>query len=459
MSRDRSRLLCLLFFEGTITCLCCVAAIWIRFGDEANVVLSTAGHWVKVLLLIGVVQSSFYIFDLYDLQRIRQRTALYVRVCQALGLAAIALAVLFYSVPDLMLGRGVFLLSLLLMLTVMAWWRVGVTWLLGHPRLSERVLILGTERNAIDLARQVLERPECGYKIVGFIGDDPALVGRSLINPQVVGLTSQLEAVVCEQQADRIVVAVRDRRGNLPLDPLLRLKLGQYVAVEESSAFYERLTGRISTAMLRPSWLIFSNGSRTLRLYGRLRRLADVASAALGLMLSLPVMLLTAIAIKLDSAGPILYIQERVGARNRNFRIIKFRTMSVDAEKDGPVWAGEHDPRVTRVGRIIRKLRIDELPQFINILTGDMSVIGPRPERPVFVRELEEKIPYYSQRHLLKPGLTGWAQIRYPYGASIEDAAQKLEYDLYYIKNQSPVLDAIILFETVRIVLFGRGAR
>jgi sugar transferase (PEP-CTERM system associated) len=294
---------------------------------------------------------------------------------------------------------------------------------------------------------------------VGFVGEDPQLVGKSLINPSVIGLTADLEAIVRDYRPDRIVVAVSDRRGNLPLEPLLKLKLRDDMAIEESASFYERLTGKISTELLRPSLLIFSNGSRRLRAYRRLRRIADITLAGIGFILSLPIIVLTAIAIKLDSRGPVFYRQERVGIHKVVFNIIKLRSMRVDAEKNGPVWAGQEDPRVTRVGRIIRKLRIDELPQFINVLRGDMSFIGPRPERPVFVDQLEREISFYSQRHLVKPGLTGWAQIRYPYGASVEDAIEKLQYDLYYIKNQSPVLDAIIVFETIRIVIFGKGAR
>ena len=459
MSRDRSRALCILLFESVLTCLCCVAAIWIRFGAEAINVLSSFQGWSRIALSMVIVQSSFYIFDLYDFRLIRRRSTLYIRICQALGLASIALAVVFYMFPQMTVGRGVFLVSVLLMLTVMAWWRVWVMWLLGHPRFAERVLILGTEKGAVDLAREMLERLEVGYKVVGFVGDDPKLVGQSLINPCVIGLTSDLEEIVQRHEPDRIVVAVNDRRGHLPLDPLLRLKLRGDVAVEESASFYERLTGKISTEMLRPSSLIFADGSRLRRTYKRVRGLADAVFALLGLVLSMPLMALTAIAIRLESRGPVFYTQERVGAHNRTFNIIKFRSMVIDAEKDGPVWAGECDARVTRVGRVIRKLRIDELPQFINVLRGEMSFIGPRPERPIFVSELERTIPYYSQRHLLKPGLTGWAQIRYPYGASIEDAMEKLKYDLYYIKNQSPMLDAMILFDTVRIVLFGRGAR
>jgi sugar transferase (PEP-CTERM system associated) len=459
ISRNRSRALCILLFESLLTCLCGAAAIYIRFGSEATALLNSGAIWLKIVVLMLVMQGAFYIFGLYDFSMIRQRATLYMRIFQAMGLASIALAVIFYVIPQMILGRGVFLVSLLLMLSVMSFWRVFARWLLGHPRFAERVLILGTESAAINLARDILERPEVGYKIVGFVGDDPMLLGKSLINPSVIGLTSELEDVVRRYQPDRIVVAVTERRGKLPLDPLLKMKLEDAIAVEESASFYERLTGKISTEMLRPSWLIFSNGTRRSRAYKQARRLADIILAVFGFALALPVMILTAIAIKLDSRGPVFYRQERVGIRNRVFKIIKFRSMRTDAEKDGPVWAGESDPRVTRVGRIIRKLRIDELPQFVNVIRGEMGFIGPRPERPVFVEQLERDIPYYSQRHLVKPGLTGWAQIRYSYAASLEDAIEKLQYDLYYIKNQSPVLDAIIMFETIRIVLFGRGAR
>ena len=459
MSRNVSRALCILLFESILTCFCCMAAVWIRFGSEAEEMLTSGPGLLKVFVLMIVLQGSFYILDLYDFQAIRRRSTLYIRICQAMGLAAITLAMLFYVLPDLTMGRGVFLISLLLMLTAMVMWRVLVTWLLGHPRLAERVLIIGTGSGAIELAREALARQEFGFRIVGFVGEDPSLIGRSLINPTVVGVVGDLEDLFHRYRPDRIVVAVNDRRGHLPIDVLLKLKLRDDVSVEESASFYETLTGKISTRMLRPSWLIFSSGSRRLRIYRRARRLTDVVFGLLGGILSLPIAALTALAIKLDSEGPVFYTQERVGEHGQVFTIFKFRSMYVDAERNGPVWADEADPRITRVGKIIRKLRIDEVPQFINVLRGEMSFIGPRPERPAFVTKLEEAIPYYSQRHLLKPGVTGWAQIRYSYGACIEDAIEKLQYDLYYIKNQSPVLDAIILFETVRIVLFGRGAR
>jgi sugar transferase (PEP-CTERM system associated) len=439
--------------------LCGIIAVYLRFTSEAQEVLVSGRGLLKILLMIVVAQASFFLFDLYEFREVRKRGVVYIRTLQALGLTSIVLAAIFYAFPQMILGRGVFLISLLLILSTMILWRLFVLWLLGHPRFAERVLIIGTNKNAIEIAREALDRPEHGYKIVGFVGDDPALVGQSLINPSVVGLMSDLQDLVSHHHINRVVLAMNERRGRMPLGPLIEMKLRDGLAIEEADSFYERLTGKVSTGTLRPSWLIFSGRSRRMLPYSKIRRLLDVALSVLGLLLSLPLMVLAVIAIKLDSRGPILYRQKRVGQRNQIFTIMKFRSMRVDAEPDGPVWAGEDDPRITRVGRIIRKLRIDELPQFVNIIRGEMTFVGPRPERPEFVEMLEQKIPYYSQRHLVKPGLTGWAQIRYPYCASVEDAVQKLQYDLYYIKNQSLMLDVVTLFETTRIVLFGRGAR
>jgi sugar transferase (PEP-CTERM system associated) len=459
ISKNLTRPLTLLIFEGTMVYLCGVMAIYIRFGAETPDVLGAERGWLKTLLVTALVLASFYLFDLYDFRLIRRRAVLLVRLSQALGIGGVALALVFYAWPQIRLGRGVFLFSLLLMLTFMAAWRFLARWLLGHPRLAERVLVLGDDQDAISIAREMLTRREAGYDVIGFIGDDPAKVGQSLINPCVVGVMSDLEAVVGQCRPDRIVIAMPDRRGRLPLDLLLKLKVRDGVTVDEADAFYEKLTSKISGERLRLGQLVFADASRWTRLYKRARRLIDVALAIIIGLLTSPLMLLTALAIKLDSRGPIFYLQERVGLHNTTFRIVKFRSMRVDAEANGPVWANEGDSRVTRVGRWIRKLRIDELPQLFNIMRGEMSLIGPRPERPVFIKQLEQRIPYYSERHLVKPGLTGWAQVCYPYGASFEDAREKHQYDLYYIKNQSPMLDALILLETARIVLFGRFSR
>jgi sugar transferase (PEP-CTERM system associated) len=274
-----------------------------------------------------------------------------------------------------------------------------------------------------------------------------------------VGLTSELETIVKREGVDRIVVSMGERRGQFPSQQLLRLSLSGHVSIEEGASLYERLKGRVHLDMLRPSWLIFSSRGRKARINAFVRSAFHRLVGLFGALLSLPIAILTAILIKIDSRGPVLYRQERVGRNGRPFTLMKFRSMRTDAEKNGPVWAQSADDRVTRVGRIIRKIRVDEIPQFWNILKGEMSFVGPRPERPHFVSQLAEEIPYYEQRHLIAPGLTGWAQIKYPYGSSIEDARQKLQYDLYYIKNQSLLLDAAILFETVKTILFGRGAR
>jgi sugar transferase (PEP-CTERM system associated) len=458
-SKQRTRALSLLIFESALIYLCGVVAIWIRYGDEAKSAMTAGSGRFKLLAAMVIVQIAFYLLDLYDFKMIGQRSPLAPRIAQSLGLSAIALALIFYAIPQMTLGRGVFALALALMLTMMTGWRVLVRWLLGHPRLTERVMILGTGAPAIDIAREILQRPEHGYEVIGFVGDDAALVGQSLINPSVVGTMDNLEELVRLRRPGRVVVALSDRRGKLPLDLLLRLKVRDEIQIEESSRFFERLTGKISTDHLQPGQLVFAETSAWMRLYRRARRLFDIVASVIGIALSFPLMIATAIAIRLESPGAVIYSQERVGLHGQRFRILKFRSMRVDAETHGPIWASENDPRVTRVGRIIRKLRIDEIPQFFNILRGEMSLIGPRPERPAFVAQLEELIPYYSERHLVKPGLTGWAQVCYPYGASFEDAKEKHQYDLYYIKNQSPLLDAIILLETARVVLFGRLSR
>ena len=275
----------------------------------------------------------------------------------------------------------------------------------------------------------------------------------------MIGLTEQLGDIVEHESIDRIVVAMGERRGQLPTDTLLQLSLAGHVTIEEGASFYERITGRVSLSMIRPSWLIFTGRGRQAKLSLLLRNGVHRLVALVGAILSLPIVLVTVILIKLDSRGPVFYRQERVGKNGKTFVLTKFRSMRVDAEASGPVWASKDDDRTTRVGKIIRKIRVDEIPQFWNILRGEMSFVGPRPERPHFVKQLAEEIPYYEQRHLIAPGLTGWAQIKYAYGASIEDARQKLQYDLFYIKNQGLILDAVIMFETIKIILFGRGAQ
>ena len=459
-SRLNARTLLLLLAEATVIFGALVGAVDLRFGlDGAHYELVERHGFLKAALATGFCLTAFYLFDLYDFVVMHDRRELVLRLVQALGLAWIALALMFYVFPYLMIGRGVALIALPLALMLMVGWRLSIHWFLGHPDFGERILIVGSGNLAVEVAREVLNRPDAGYRIIGFVGTDSELLGKSLINPRVIGVTSELAEVVKRENIDRIVVAMGERRGLLPTDKLLQLSLAGAVSIEEGASFYERITSRVSLNMMRPSWLIFSGRGRQARLAGFVRNFVHRLVALLGVILSLPIALLTALLIKLESPGPVFYRQERVGNKGKPFVLLKFRSMRVDAEQNGPVWASKNDDRTTRVGHVIRKIRIDEIPQFWNILRGEMSFVGPRPERPHFVAQLAQEIPYYEQRHLIPPGLTGWAQIKYPYGASIEDARQKLQYDLFYVKNQSLILDAIVLFETVKIILFGRGGQ
>jgi sugar transferase (PEP-CTERM system associated) len=458
--RFNIRTLLLIVAEALLIFWAMVTAAYLRLGwVDAYYELNDRYGFLKAGVATLFCLAAFYLYDLYDFVVMHDRRELVLRLIQALGLAWIALAILIYAVPQLMIGRGVALLALPLALVLMVTWRVAAHWLLGHPSMGERILIVGSGLSAIEVAREVLERRDAGYRVVGFVDSRPELVGQSLINPRVLGTTAEMAEVIRREGVNRVVVAMAERRGQFPTKQLLDLSLSGDVEIEECASFYERLTGRVSLDMMRPSWLIFSGRGRQGRLSAAVRTAVHRAVALVGALLALPIALVTALLIKLDSRGPILYSQERVGKNGRAFRVYKFRSMRTDAEKDGPVWASKSgDARTTRVGRVIRKIRVDEIPQFWNILRGDMNFVGPRPERPHFVRQLAEEIPFYDQRHLIAPGLTGWAQIKYPYGASIEDARQKLQYDLYYIKNQSLVLDAVIMFETVKTILFGRGA-
>jgi len=458
--RLNGRTILLIIAEAVLVYGAMITAVYVRVGfADAPDELVTRNGYMKAAVACLFCLATFYLFDLYDFLVMHDRRELVLRLVQALGLAWIALAFSFYTIPTLMFGRGISLIALPLALGLMVLWRVSIHWFLGHPDFGERILIVGSGNLAVEVAREVLDRPDAGYRIVGFVGTDADLLGKSLINPRVIGLTEQLDEIVKRENIDRIVVAMGERRGQLPTNKLLQLSLAGQVNIEEGASFYERVTGRVSLNMLRPSWLIFTGRRRRAKIAELSRSLVHWLVALLGAILSLPLVLLTAVLIKLESRGPVFYKQERVGKNGRAFVLMKFRSMRVDAEQDGPVWASKGDARTTRVGRVIRKIRIDEIPQFWNILKGEMSFVGPRPERPHFVSQLAEEIPFYEQRHLIAPGLTGWAQIKYPYGASIEDARQKLQYDLFYIKNQGLILDAIIMFETIKIILFGRGAQ
>lgn len=449
-----------------------IVGIRIRFHDRYDDILFVQRGVYKIALTTLVSQFIFYLFSLYDISKPRLRRELLTDLFQAVGTVIVIFGLIFTLRPTLLLGyldpledrgmtrygSGVTLLSMLLALTLMICWRLMIHWIMRHPRLGERLLIVGTDKLARDVAQEAMLRLDLGYKVVGFVTESPDRPTNKLLKPPVLGNVRELSRMVDLHSIDRVVVALEDRRGHLPVDQLLKIRLEGRAVIEEGTSLYEKLTGKISVQMLRPSWLIFSGGGKRTTFWNSLRRIFNVLLALSGLILAFPVMLLAALAIRLDSRGPIFYIQERVGRHGQLFHIIKFRSMRVDAESDGlPQWAQTDDPRVTRVGRFMRKTRIDEIPQFINVLRGEMSFVGPRAERPFFVEQLSRQIPYYEQRHLVEPGLTGWAQVNYGYGSSVEDALQKLQYDLYYIKNVSLLFDLWIILKSIRIVLFGYG--
>ena len=426
------------------------AASFQQTGDLAS------SLW-KIALVTVVCQLCLYYNDFYDLTLVHSNRELVVRLLQAVGAASIVLAGIYFTIPELIIGDGIFVSSLFVFLLAILAWRLLFNRITGSLRLEERILFVGTGDTARKVARQILDQHDFAYRVVGFIDDDAARVGERIVNPAIVGTPADIERLIREYHIDRIVVGLADRRGRLPIQELLRAKMSG-VRVEDATTTYERVTGKILIDDLRPSWLVFSDGFRVSRITRFLKRTIDLVLSVVLAILAAPFMLLTAVAIWLETGSPVLYRQERVGENGRTFILNKFRSMRQDAEAGKPIWATEHDDRVTRVGRFIRKTRLDELPQLWNVLRGDMSFVGPRPERPFFVEELAKAIPFYQQRHAVKPGVTGWAQVKYRYGSSVEDAMEKLRYDLYYIKHLSISFDLTIVFDTVKVVLFRKGA-
>lgn len=437
-------------------------SVWLAF------VIRFEGDWgrftlyqliLSCWLFSLVIQLSFYLGGVYDFkthQSLRQST---IRLIRAGVVGAVSLWALYYLLPSLFMGRGLFALSLTMGLFAVACWRITLYWLLEKNLFEERVLIVGADEKARTLAREIIRRRHRGYEVVGFLDDDPALLGVSIVNPRVLGTTAEAKGIALENRATSIVVARRDFRGWLDMDSLLSCKTAG-IPVEKGEIFFERLTGMISLDGLRTSWLVFSDGFVVSPSVLFWKRVLDVIAAIVLLLLAAPIMLLTTIAIRLDSPGPALFSQERVGKDGKVFRLKKFRSMSQNAENAGEaVWAQDRDSRVTRVGLLIRKTRIDELPQLWNVLIGEMSLVGPRPERPQFVAELTKLNKLYAQRLVVRPGLTGWAQINASYAASFEASMEKLQYDLFYVKNLSVLLDLSIMMSTTKTVLLARGGR
>jgi sugar transferase (PEP-CTERM system associated) len=408
-----------------------------------------------VLVTCGI---SLYYNDLYASRVVNRRSELFVYLFQAVGTAWVILAILYYLIPDHSLGRGIAVLSAPTVLLFLLCWRLTLLeadFLL--PR-QQRVLVVGTGPVGISLVREILHRPELHLKVVGFLDENGENIGKSLVNPGIIGATTDLEEITAREKIDRIVLSLKERRGQTPVRELLHLKFAG-IAVEDAHTMSEQIDGKIRLEHLSPSWMILSEGFRKSSVLLAAKRMLDVLVSLLLLLLTLPIMGIVALAIWLESGSPILFRQERIGLGGRPFQILKFRSMNHNAEEGGPMWAADGDQRVTRVGRIIRKLRLDELPQAVNVLRGEMSFVGPRPERAIFCRMLETETPFYALRYSVRPGITGWAQVKYQYGASIEEAKTKLEYDLFYIKHLSLTLDLAILFETAKVVLWQRGAK
>jgi sugar transferase (PEP-CTERM system associated) len=402
----------------------------------------------------------FYYNDLYDLSTAWRSVERVLRIEQSLGAASLLLGLGYFLRPDLMLGRGIFLIAMALatILVILSRECLDRVWQLTPP--FERVAIFGTGSLALEVARELTRRPDLNMRLEGFVGG--SVVGpeeERIFGFPVLGTIAEMEKIASDRRLSKIVVALEDSRGVLPVRELVSLKV-RGVRVEEASSALSALTGRVMLRTLKPSWFVFSDGFHRSKWNDWVKRTLDLTFSIIGLALALPVMALVAIIVKLDSKGPVFYRQTRVGRMKRPFRVIKFRSMRTDAElKSGAQWAVENDPRVTRFGRFMRKYRIDEVPQFVNVIRGNMSFVGPRPERPEFVQELRKTIPYYDERHTVRPGITGWAQVQYHYGASVEDAFNKLEYDLFYLKNLSLTFDLAILFRTVGIALGGHGGR
>jgi sugar transferase (PEP-CTERM system associated) len=414
--------------------------------------------FLRALAVTLVFQLCFYFFDLYDQTVIPRFFDHLLKVLQTFGLGCIVLALIYFLFPYLNISNQVFWSSLAAVgITVFAW-RLIYFWMLEKRLFTQPIALIGTGRSASQIAEAINSKQDSGFRIAAYVEERAPDCRIDPKDTPVFESVGDLRELCEKQKIEKIVLALDEKRGSLPMQELIEYKF-MGIGFLDAVGFYEELTGKIMVENVNPSFLLFSSGfyiSRTRRL---LKRVLDLSIAMPLFLFSLPIFAVSAAIIKLESPGEVFYVQERVGIHGRPFNVLKFRSMTADAEKDGPVWAATNDVRVTRYGRFMRKTRIDELPQLINVLKGEMSLVGPRPERPVFVETLAETIPFYTIRHTAKPGITGWAQIYYPYGASEEDALHKLEYDLYYIKNLSVAMDLSTIFQTIKVVLFHKGAR
>jgi sugar transferase (PEP-CTERM system associated) len=449
-----TRTIVLLLCEALIVSGCFLLATVLLLGPDTYLVLNYEYGGLKILGLTILTLLCSYYFDLYEPQRISARWEIYFRLLLVLGFLSFLLSAIVYLFPAFDIpGHYVLLLGLMFLTAALVAWRSAYEWIIGREMFRERVYILGAGERAQTIVELLQSRKDAGMHVVGWDG----LVADK--NERKQAFNAALERFSGgKPQIDRVIVALEDRRGEFPVNGLLKLRFNG-VVIEEAGSLLERLTGKLYLDGLHPSSFIYSEGFRLKPSQQIARRFVSTLTAAIGLLLFLPFFPIVLLMVRLSSPGPIFFKQTRVGLGGRNFSVYKFRTMRTDAEVEGAKWATKNDPRVTNVGRFMRKTRLDEVPQLWNVLRGDMGFVGPRPERPEFVPWLSEQIPYFNMRHMIRPGLTGWAQVRYGYGATLEEAREKLEFDLYYIKHMTLGLDLLIMFETVKTIIRRQGAQ
>jgi sugar transferase (PEP-CTERM system associated) len=409
-----------------------------------------------LLAFAAVTQAALIAVGVFSADALRSMRFAGARLLVGVSLAILTFSLIAFVLHGHTFWRSTLFFAMVFAIALLMVNRLIVGGILGAAAFRRRVLVLGAGDRARRI-RAIAERPESGFVVVGYVAMNPGqhTLGQAVSRAAI----ADLSAYVQDLGASEVVLALEERRNALPLKDLLRIKTAG-VHVNDFSSFMERETGRVDLDTLNPSWLIFSDGFSSGRMLSSVaKRTFDVLASSVLLLMTFPIIVVFAAIVKLDSRGPAFFRQHRIGLYGEPFELIKLRSMRSDAEKDGAQWAKKNDPRVTRVGRFIRMVRIDELPQAWSVLTGRMSFVGPRPEVPAFVDDLEDKLPFYAERHMVKPGITGWAQINYPYGASVEDARAKLEYDLYYAKNYTPFLDLLILLQTLRVILWPEGAR
>jgi sugar transferase (PEP-CTERM system associated) len=448
------------FGEGIFICLSVLLASVIILGLDSFA--SEPQLMMKIFLITFVCQSCLYYNDLYDLKITDSFKELGIRLLQALGFAAIFLAFFYILFPNAIIGTGIFFISICFVILLIVSWRFGYSLILNRGLFNQKIILLGSGELAKNIKQEISERKDCGYTLALEVPENMSDV--DLTHPAFTPIVCKNKCEgLCEMAhtlgIKKVIVGFKERRAISPTRELLRCRV-EGIDVIDGNKFYENLTGKLTVESLNPSGLIFSGGFQKTLLRRFLKRSVDLILSVFLLLVCSPLIFISAVLIKIDSNGPVFFSQERVGKKDKIYRMHKLRSMVADAEKhSGPVWAQTDDDRVTRVGKIIRRLRIDEVPQLYNVLKGDMSFVGPRPEREYFVKQLEDLIPYYTIRYTVKPGITGWAQVCYGYGASVEDAVEKLNYDLFYIKNMTTLMDVMIVLRTIKIVLFSRGAR